>query len=71
LIDGIIEVQGVSLVVESHNRAFIGAEHTHCLWDPCEPRIAAGILLGDSGDLLDRYSLQPHQVAHGGVGFQL
>jgi len=71
LFDGIIAVQGVSLVVEPHNRDFIGAECAHCLWDPCEPRIAAGILLGDGGDLPDWYSLQFHRVAHDGVGFQL
>src|SRR6266568_5002742 len=31
--------------------------------------IAVGILLGENGDLPDRYSAQFHQVAHRGVGF--
>src|ERR1700730_6932869 len=67
LFDGIIEVQGVSLVVEPHNHAFIGAECAHCLRDPFEPRVATA---SGGGDLPDWHSPQSPRVAHDGVGFQ-
>ena len=71
LIDRVVDIHGVALVVEPHNRGVTDAERAHCLRDTGEARIPVGILLGENGDLSDRYPAQFHQIAHGGVGVRL
>ena len=51
LVDRVVDVHGVALVVEPHDRAIIGTERTKRLGDARKARIAIGILLGEDRDL--------------------
>src|SRR6202035_1881140 len=69
LLDRFVHIDGVSLVVETQNRAVTGAERTKCLRDTGESGIAVCILLGENGDLPGLQPPQFDQVMHHGVGF--
>src|SRR5215470_4038064 len=51
LIDGIVDVDGVALIVEAQNRILISTESTYCFRHTTEAGIAVSILLREYGDL--------------------
>jgi MHS family proline/betaine transporter-like MFS transporter len=69
LIDGIVDIHGVSLVVHSQDAGVAEALRTKRFCDTRIAGVAAGILLGENRDLLREYPFHLDEIAHRGVGF--
>ena len=69
LVDGFVDVNGVTLVVEAQNRVLIAAEGTYGLRHAAEARVAVGVLLRKDRDLAWLQPLHLHQILDGGSGF--
>src|SRR5262249_45070995 len=68
MFDGIINVDGVALVVEPQNCLLITSQRTDRFSHTGETSIAVGILLGKDRDLVRPQSLHLHQIVYNGAG---
>src|SRR6476620_7118587 len=69
LIDGIVDVNGVALIVEAQNRILMSAESTYGFRHTAEAGITVGILLSKYGDLAWLQPFHLHQIVDCGCSF--
>src|SRR5215470_3236923 len=69
LIDGIVDVDGVALIVEAQNRVLISAESTYGFGHTAESGITVSILLRKHGDLAWLQPFHLHEIVDCGSSF--